>query len=78
MITIQRNIKRGVREAEFVNQWFETAKDEFDGEFSVEVDTNKDVKGKFGRYIAKIKRRSDGSDLSEDLIEEFGDEIRYE
>lgn len=70
--------KKGVREAEFVEEWFEAAEEEYDGEYPIEVDTKRDIKGKFGRYIAKIRRRSDGSDLSEDLIDEFGEEVRYE
>lgn len=66
--------QKGMREKEFVEDWFETGA-ESDELWPFLVETEK--VGKFGRYLAEVERKSDGAMLTEDLLEEFGEEIRY-
>lgn len=58
----------------FVQQWVVGAGGE---EWPVYLETVKDdERGKYGRWLATIHRRSDGAELNDDLIEEFGDAVR--
>ena len=60
----------------FVQQWVDGAGDE---EWPVFVETRKDdERGKYGRWLATLHRRSDETVLNEDLIDEFGDSVRSE
>lgn len=48
-----------------------------DGEWPVYIATEKDdERGKYGRWLAVIKRRDDGAVLNDDLVTEFGDAVR--
>jgi len=60
--------RRGKRESEFVERWFDDAAD-IDSEWPLVVRTDKT--GKFGRYLATIERRSDGDILNDALRDEF-------
>lgn len=64
----------GQRHKEFVEEWVAQADDR---EWPFFIETRKDdERGKYGRWLALIKRRSDGAVLNDDLIEEFGDAVR--
>lgn len=64
----------GQRHKTFVEEWISAAGDE---EWPLFVETQKDdERGKYGRWLATIIRRSDDAVLNEDLVEEFGDEVR--
>lgn len=67
--------QRGKEEAQFVEAWFETGTTD-DLEWPFTIRTEK--RGKFGRYLAEVERESDGAILNDDLITEFGEEIRYD
>lgn len=69
--------ERGVIHTEFVEEWFEEAREEYDGKWPFVVDTKKDETGKYGRWLAYIYRKSDGEEVTEALIEEFGEEVVY-
>lgn len=62
-----KEYQRGKHETQFVKDWF----DEAEGEWPFIVRT--ESKGKFGRYLATVERRSDGAVLNEDLVETFPD-----
>ena len=65
---------KGQRHKEFVEEW---VADEADTEWPFFIKTGKDdERGKYGRWLATITRRTDGANLNEDLIEEFGDMVR--
>lgn len=69
--------KRGMEEKQFVEEWLQTAEEEWDGEWYIYLDTEKDDRtGKYGRYLADVIRRSDGASLVDDLLAEF-DDIEY-
>ncbi|AYM00284.1 YncB-like endonuclease [Halobacterium phage phiH] len=57
--------RQGKRETELVEEWLGEA----DGDWPILIRTEK--KGKYGRYLAEIERRSDGAVLNEVLLEEF-------
>lgn len=60
--------KRGVIHTQFVHEWAKQA----DGrEWPFVVATEKDGTGRYGRYLAELVRRSDGSVLNVALREEF-------
>jgi len=61
--------RRGKAESEFAEQWFQTARQEFDGDWPLTIQTEK--KGKYGRYLTTIRRRSDGDNLTIALKNEF-------
>lgn len=58
----------------FVEDWLAQAGEQ---EWPVLIETRKDdERGKYGRWLAVIHRRTDGAILNEDLVEEFGDAVR--
>jgi micrococcal nuclease len=61
--------RRGKEETEFVAAWLDEAATQYDGEWPLIVRTEK--KGKYGRYLATIERRSDGTILNETLRRQF-------
>lgn len=64
--------RKGIREKEFVEEWFRSGI-----ESDVPFVLRSEKVGKYGRYIAEIERKADGAILNDDLIAEFGEEIRY-
>lgn len=70
--------ERGFEQRDFATAWFEDAREDYDGDWPLVVSTQQDRTGKYGRYLATIQRKSDGAILSQSLIDEFGDDIRYE
>jgi len=64
----------GQRHKAFVEEW---VADTDDQEWPVFVETAKDdQRGKYGRWLAVVQRRIDGAVLNDDLVTEFGDEVR--
>lgn len=64
----------GQTHREFVVDWVGEAADR---EWPFLIRTAKDdERGKYGRWLAVISRRSDGAVLNEDLKEAFGDAVR--
>lgn len=64
----------GKRHQGFVKEWIAEAGEE---EWPFFVETWKDdERGKYGRWLAIIVRRSDGAVLNDDLVEEFGEGVR--
>jgi micrococcal nuclease len=68
----------GTRHKAFVEEWVARADAEVDDEeWPLFVQTEKDdERGKYGRWLAVIHRRSDGAVLNDDLVTEFGDVVR--
>ncbi|WP_336364727.1 thermonuclease family protein [Halalkalicoccus salilacus] len=65
---------KGQQHKEFVEEWIAEGADE---EWPFFVETRKDdERGKYGRWLAIIIRRTDGANLNEDLVEEFGETVR--
>jgi len=52
----------GKAQAKFVQEWFESRD-------NITIETIKDSKGKYGRYLARV--HGDGDNLRDDLIEEW-------
>lgn len=64
----------GQRHKEFVEEW---VTDGTDQEWPFFIETRKDdERGKYGRWLAVIIRRSDEAVLNDDLVDEFGDTVR--
>jgi len=63
--------QNGIAHKTFVEEWLHKAEADSEHEFPVLMRTHKHEKGKYGRYVADVVRRSDGAVLSEDLLEEF-------
>ncbi|MFC7157256.1 thermonuclease family protein [Halomarina halobia] len=64
----------GQRHKEFVEEWVAQGADR---EWPFFIETSKDdERGKYGRWLAVIKRRNDGAVLNDALVEEFGDAVR--
>lgn len=61
--------RRGKQEQSFVEDWFAAAADGHDGEWPIVVQTEK--KGKYGRYLSTVTRRSDDAVLNDRLLAEF-------
>jgi len=59
--------RRGKRETEFVREWYQLGR--ASGEWPLRIRTEK--KGKYGRYLATVERKSDGAILNETLRQEF-------
>ena len=64
----------GQEHKQFVEQWVADAPDQ---EWPFFIETAKDdERGKYGRWLAIIHRRSDGAVLNDDLVATFGDTVR--
>lgn len=64
----------GQRHKKFVEEWIAHGTNQ---EWPFFIETRKDdERGKYGRWLAVIKRRNDGAVLNDDLVEEFGDTVR--
>lgn len=68
--------KRGKVHSEFVKDWIEQGQENWDGEWPFIVETEN--MGKYGRWLGTMTRRSDGSELTTALLNEFGEEVEYE
>jgi endonuclease YncB( thermonuclease family) len=62
--------KRGKVHETFVTQWLDDAQTQYDGDWPLIVLSTE--KGKYGRYIAAVRRKSDDEILNDALISEFG------
>lgn len=67
----EEEYQRGLDHKHFVTIFFEQALSEWHGEWPILLATDKDETGKYGRYIARIQRRSDTAILNEELKEKF-------
>ena len=66
--------RAGTQHKSFVETWVEQSGD---GDWPFLVETRKDdERGKYGRWLATIIRRHDGHILNDDLVAEFGDDVR--
>lgn len=64
----------GQRQKEFVEEWVAQGANQ---EWPFLIETRKDdERGKYGRWLAVIIRRTDNANLNEDLIDEFGETVR--
>lgn len=72
---------------EFAEQWFAEGVENYSVKddpadpneaYPFILDTYRDELDSFGRLLTRVIRKSDNSDLTEDLLNEFGEEIRYE
>lgn len=61
--------KTGLEHKAFVRNWLYEADVDYIGKHPIIVETEK--RGKFNRHIATVERKSDGSILNEDLLDEF-------
>lgn len=73
--------ERGVEERDFVREWIATARRKspkgYDRHWPLHVITEKySERGKYGRIVAYIQRKSDGEILNQRLLEEF-DDVEY-
>lgn len=71
--------QKGKKQTEWVEEWYATGQEEWEGQWPFIVRSESyDPSDSFGRIIGRVIRRSDNEDLSEALIEEFGEELIYE
>lgn len=66
------------RQAQFVKDWLAEGVDSYGGWYPFALDTHKDEYDSFGRLLTHVRRRSDGESLADAILEEWGDEYRYE
>lgn len=66
--------QQGIEEKRFVEEWFQDVGTE-NLTWPIVIRTEK--RGKFGRYLAEIERKTDEAILNEGLLAEFGEEIGY-
>lgn len=73
--------EKAKREKQFVEQFVKTGREDYQGSdgypFYIQYESE-DVEGSFGRLLVNLIRKSDGKELNEALLEEFGDSIRYQ
>lgn len=67
----------GVEQTEFVEDWLQKGRDNYDGEWSFLLNSHKDGKGKYGRYLGHVIRRSDGAEITASLLNKYGESVRY-
>ena len=75
---------RGITHKNFVEGWLTEADRRVDGDWPLLINTHKDDRGKFGRYLATVIRRTESgswamdASLNDALLEKYGDEVHYE
>lgn len=67
--------ERGTKHKMFVEDWVLAARERTDSEWPFIVQTSKDGKGKYGRWIADLRPRGSQATLCEGLVSEYGDEV---
>jgi micrococcal nuclease len=68
---------RGMAHKRFVEEWVATGvADSETEEYPFDLFIAKDT-GKYGRFLAEVRRLSDDRSLTADLLAEFGDEVEY-
>lgn len=68
--------RRGMEEYQYVQDWVEQGRENWKGNYPFILFSEKTGRGSYNRYLGYIIRRSDGSELNEDLLENF-DDIEY-
>lgn len=70
--------KKAKREKQFVEKWLQQGRDGYDGDWPFIIEYESDeFEGTYGRLLVDLVRKSDGAELNDDLLAEFGDDIRY-
>ncbi|ERG93853.1 hypothetical protein [Haloquadratum walsbyi] len=67
----------GVEQTELIRAWIQAGQYNYDGEWSFILDSRKDATGKYGWFLGCITRRCDGSELTDSLVREYGESVRY-
>lgn len=68
----------GYEQLAFVTEWFQKGYEEYEGEYPFALATYQDEYDSFGRLLTYIYRRSDEQSLTDALIAEYGEDVRYE
>jgi endonuclease YncB( thermonuclease family) len=68
----------GEAQTEWAEEWFETAREEYDGTHPLIFDSQEWKTDGWERSLGYVYRRSDGAEYTEDFLEEWGEEYRYE
>lgn len=70
--------KRGMKEMQYVKDWFYQGRSTYDGEYPFHVvSESHEASGTYGRWLVDIHRKSDGAELNGDLLRAF-DDIKYD
>jgi endonuclease YncB( thermonuclease family) len=71
--------RRGIEHKQFVESWLETGREGYEGGdgWPFVIATERDGSGSYGRYLAALWRKSDGTSLEHALLDEFGEDILY-
>jgi endonuclease YncB( thermonuclease family) len=69
------NHETAIEQRDFVRDWLGSEAGS-DGDYPFEIEAMGE--DSFGRTLAKIKRKSDDEDLSERILNEFGQEYEYD
>lgn len=70
--------KQAQKEKQFVEEWIKAGRKSYDGEWPFVIEyESQDFEGAFGRLLVDLVRKSDGAELNDTLLAEFGDDIRY-
>lgn len=67
--------KKGMDQKRFVQSWFATAFEMYDGEYPLIVKTYE--QDSFGRWLGSVERKYDVQTLDDALIKEYGEDIIY-
>ena len=68
----------GMEQKAFVEDWLTAACEGVDDdEWPLLIETEKDRRGKYGRYLCTVIRYSDGETLNDALLDEFGEAVIY-
>ena len=69
------------KDKQFVSNFIKQGREESNDKwpFIVEfTDKNNEIEGDYGRLLVDLRRKSDGRSLAQTLLDEFGDDIRYQ
>lgn len=67
--------RTGQAHADFVESWLEAAAKRHDGDWELVITTEPADTGKYGRWIADVRRVHDSADLRADLVDAFGPDV---
>lgn len=71
--------KQAEREKKFTQQFVKEGRENYDGTWPFVIEyESMDTEGTFGRRLVDLIRKTDGTELNDALLAEFGDDIRYD
>lgn len=75
------NAERAAEQTQFTRDFIAQGQADHDGNWPFRIvwgDAQNEIEGTYGRQLVDLQRHSDGRSLSSALLDEYGDDVRYQ